>query len=1190
MLPLLAQAQLKITQAATPTTESFDGMNTAATVGTAATLPTGFQLTPTATTAAPTPVYGASGNTTVTTQSTTYKNNFTTGGSYNFGDGGTNAASATDRALGFLPSSGAGAGLPRSILVAIQNTTSSSIQDLQVKFDLEQYRIASATNTYAWSFFSSTDGAAWTSRPDGDQSFAANAAASSSNPIYYYPPNVTNKVVTLSGVNLASGSTLYLRWTMSGSSSTSAQAIGLDNLVLTPTLGTGGGGSTTPTASLSTTASAYASPYCVTSNAGSTAFNVAFTSSNVAAGSTYAAQLSDASGSFSTDLTQNLIGSGNSSPISASIPAGTPSGSGYRIRVVSGTLASANNNGTDIVVTLAPSTNPVTLNSTAAQVFTTNTSGTALTAKASVASTYAWYYGTSTGTYATAISGATSATYQPKGSDFPGAGTYYLVARATSNCGAVVGTSDPVQLTISPAATAFTLSATSLPDFGSVAVGSTSAVKSFSVSATSLTGPLVITPPAGFEIRTGATAFACCAITLTPDANGNVPATTIDVRFAPLAAQPYSAQVALTTSGLSEQDVAVTGTGIAPIYPAAVASIAPSNVGKTSATAGGTVTDEGGSPVTSRGVVYGFGPDPTVSSGSVAAGSGLGTFTTQLTGLLPDSVYYVRAYATNALGTSYGEQFTFTTQPQPLDAEPTTPSIIAVSNQRPTRVLLTFSGGQPGVKHLVLARLNGPVAVKPQDATAYTASPVFGQGQLLGTASYVVLSAAQDTVTIKGLRPNTPYSFAVYDYQDLNGTPYAQNYLTSAADSLTLTTPALPPTLLLREDFEYAAGTALTANGWTAHSTGSNTINVATGSLTYAGYSDGKGNSAALRASGEDVSRQFTTVYPRTAVYLSFVVTVSSVNTTGDYFLHLGPTTLSSNFRPRVFVRQAASGNAIQFGVSDNGAAVYTTATYSLNTPYLLLVKYSFDETGSTSELYVNPDPKGSSVYRVSATPDVSVSGTTSPSDIGTLALRQGTSSPALVVDDIQLATAFPLTTTPLPVTLTQFTAQAQGRGVQLAWQTASEVNSDHFVVERSLDGRTFSPLQTVPAAGSSSTPRTYAALDTQAQATGATQLYYRLRSVDHDGTSTYSSVQAVMLAPAASGLALFPNPIAGGATTLMGASAGARVQVLDALGRVVATATADAAGTAHLTLPAGVASGVYVVRTGAQALRLLVN
>ncbi|MGI4759176.1 MAG: hypothetical protein ACRYF0_00615 [Janthinobacterium lividum] len=117
----------------------------------------------------------------------------------------------------------------------------------------------------------------------------------------------------------------------------------------------------------------------------------------------------------------------------------------------------------------------------------------------------------------------------------------------------------------------------------------------------------------------------------------------------------------------------------------------------------------------------------------------------------------------------------------------------------------------------------------------------------------------------------------------------------------------------------------------------------------------------------------------------------------------------------------------------------------------------------------------------MAATPDASAVETVSstPTDIGTVALRQGTNSPVLTIDAIGVATAFPLADAgPLPVTLTQFTAQASGRAVQLAWQTASEVNSDHFVVERSLDGRTFSPLQTVPAAGSSSTPRTYSTLD----------------------------------------------------------------------------------------------------------------
>ena len=75
----------------------------------------------------------------------------------------------------------------------------------------------------------------------------------------------------------------------------------------------------------------------------------------------------------------------------------------------------------------------------------------------------------------------------------------------------------------------------------------------------------------------------------------------------------------------------------------------------------------------------------------------------------------------------------------------------------------------------------------------------------------------------------------------------------------------------------------------------------------------------------------------------------------------------------------------------------------------------------------------------------------------------------------------------------------------------------------------------------------------------------------------------------AAAALQLYPNPTSG-AATLTGAQPGAVATVFDALGRPVATATADAAGTAALVLPAGLPAGVYVVRAGGKALRLTVE
>jgi hypothetical protein len=179
-------------------------------------------------------------------------------------------------------------------------------------------------------------------------------------------------------------------------------------------------------------------------------------------------------------------------------------------------------------------------------------------------------------------------------------------------------------------------------------------------------------------------------------------------------------------------------------------------------------------------------------------------------------------------------------------------------------------------------------------------------------------------------------------------------------------------------------------------------------------------------------------------------------------------------------------------------------------------------------------------------------------------------------------------TSQPLPVTLIGFTAQAQGADALLRWTTASELHNDRFEVEASADGRTFRRIGTVAGAGTSLLAHSYQLVDPVIMHYGADLVYYRLRQVDTDDTAAYSPVRTVAVARPA-GLALFPNPTHN-AATLTGAQPGASVVVLDAVGRTVATFAANASGTASLTLPQPLASGVYVVRTGSSALRLTVE
>lgn len=85
------------------------------------------------------------------------------------------------------------------------------------------------------------------------------------------------------------------------------------------------------------------------------------------------------------------------------------------------------------------------------------------------------------------------------------------------------------------------------------------------------------------------------------------------------------------------------------------------NITQTSAKCGGNVTDAGGGTVTARGVCWSTNQNPTTSDQHTTNGSGTGSFTSNITGLTSGTTYYVRAYATNSEGTSYGEQRTFET-------------------------------------------------------------------------------------------------------------------------------------------------------------------------------------------------------------------------------------------------------------------------------------------------------------------------------------------------------------------------------------------------------------------------------------------------------------------------------------------------------------------------------------------------
>ena len=92
-----------------------------------------------------------------------------------------------------------------------------------------------------------------------------------------------------------------------------------------------------------------------------------------------------------------------------------------------------------------------------------------------------------------------------------------------------------------------------------------------------------------------------------------------------------------------------------------VTTLSVTEITETSAVAGGDVTSDGGAEVTARGVCWSVNPNPTMDDKHTEDGTGVGQFVSNLPNLAINTTYYLRAYATNEVGTSYGEEVTFTT-------------------------------------------------------------------------------------------------------------------------------------------------------------------------------------------------------------------------------------------------------------------------------------------------------------------------------------------------------------------------------------------------------------------------------------------------------------------------------------------------------------------------------------------------
>ncbi len=141
----------------------------------------------------------------------------------------------------------------------------------------------------------------------------------------------------------------------------------------------------------------------------------------------------------------------------------------------------------------------------------------------------------------------------------------------------------------------------------------------------------------------------------------------------------------------------------------------------------------------------------------------------------------------------------------------------------------------------------------------------------------------------------------------------------------------------------------------------------------------------------------------------------------------------------------------------------------------------------------------------------------------------------------------------PLPVELISFEVQQHNQDALITWQTASEINNDYFEVEKSENAQDFYVIDFQIGAGNSNTILNYSSID---QSLNQGVHYYRLKQVDYDGSTSYSSIKSINIqSNSLKQLIIYPNPALSNQEIYLlveNIKDLASIQIQDALGKTV--------------------------------------
>lgn len=503
-----------------------------------------------------------------------------------------------------------------------------------------------------------------------------------------------------------------------------------------------------------------------------------------------------------------------------------------------------------------------------------------------------------------------------------------------------------------------------------------------------------------------------------------------------------------------------------------------------------------------------------------------------LTGLSPATQYFFAIFEYNGTGTATEYlTSTFLTGNGTTSATPTQQTSNATFPVITTNsVNINWAIGN-GYRRLIVVREGAPVNADPVSGQPYNVSYLFGTGATTGPGNYTVYNSTGNGTNVNNLKAGTEYYFAFYEFNGSGQPQYLIPAYTTSVTTRSVPTIASAGLTITKTDgkelfLDWTSGNGqrriiVAKQGSDITSTPVNGTDYNANPTFGQGQTLGTGEYVVYDDNFHQTS--ITGLNPATTYYFK-IFEYDGTGTTTAYLTTSfasvnGPTASTPTIQASNISATEVTPNSVrlQLAKGDGRARLLIGRKNSpVNVAPVNFTIYTYDsdfgdgqDLGNGNFVLTNTIENFVTVHNLE------------PASTYHFAVFElnGFNQPLYLAP----AAVFSATTLgALPVKLTKWEAIPSENKVTLQWTTSSELNSGHFVIERSSNGTNFSPIATVQASGNSPVDINYTKDDINPL---SGKSYYRLKIVDLDGHTEYSAIRSVLLSAKQTAV-LMRNPV----------------------------------------------------------------